>query len=96
MQRRAFLRLAPAGVAGVSLNACGAGSPRDAGPGRILLAYFSRPGENYWNGGRRNLEVGNILLASPIWNVTAPMIMTTFAERYDFSGKTVHPSRRTR
>ncbi len=32
-----------------------------------------------------------ILLASPIWNVRAPMIMTTFAERYDFSGKTVLP-----
>jgi hypothetical protein len=25
---------------------------------RILLAYFSRPGENYYYGGRRNLEVG--------------------------------------
>jgi flavodoxin len=147
------------------LSACGAQSPRDARPdrtrsprpaqarggGRILLAYFSRPGENYWNGGRRNLKVGNtevlaraigvrlncdvhrieaadpypvdydetvernvqeqdtdarpeianplasideydtILLASPIWNVRAPMIMTTFAERYDFAGKTVHP-----
>jgi flavodoxin len=132
MRRRAFLRL---GLAGVG----------------ILLAYFSRPGENYWNGGRRNLEVGNtevlaraisarldcdvhrieavdpypadydetvernvreqdtdarpaianplgsidgydrILLASPIWNVQAPMIMSTFAERYDFAGKTVHP-----
>jgi flavodoxin len=117
----------------------------------VLLAYFSRPGENYWNGGRRDLKVGNtevlarmirerldcdvfriravdryphdyeqtvqrnvreqdadarpaivnplpsidaydtILLASPIWNVRAPMIMTTFAERYDFAGKTVHP-----
>ena len=32
-----------------------------------------------------------ILLASPIWNVRAPMIMATFAERYDFSGKTVFP-----
>ena len=32
-----------------------------------------------------------ILLASPIWNVRAPMIMSTFAERYDFAGKTVHP-----
>src|SRR4051794_14879367 len=32
-----------------------------------------------------------ILLASPIWNVRAPMIMSTFAERYDFSRKTVHP-----
>jgi flavodoxin len=27
--------------------------------GRILLAYFSRPGENYYYGGRRDLEVGN-------------------------------------
>ena len=32
-----------------------------------------------------------ILLASPIWNLRAPMIMSTFAERYDFSGKTVLP-----
>lgn len=31
---------------------------RDA-RGRILLAYFSRAGENYYYGGRRNLEVGN-------------------------------------
>jgi flavodoxin len=150
---------------GVPLSACGAESAPDARPdptrgpqpaqaeggGRILLAYFSRPGENYWNGGRRNLKVGNtevlaraisarldcdvhhiepvdpypadydetvqrnlreqdtdarpaiadplasidrydtILLASPIWNVRAPMIMTTFAERHDFAGKTVHP-----
>jgi flavodoxin len=153
------------GAAVGMLSACGAESPRDARPdrtrspqpaqagggGRILLAYFSRRGENYWNGGRRNLKVGNtevlaraisvrldcdahrieavdpypadydetverhvqeqdtdarplianplasidaydtILLASPIWNVRAPMIMTTFAERYDFAGKTVHP-----
>ena len=167
MRRRTFLRLALAGfggaAVGVPLSACGADSAPDARPdptrspepaparGRILLAYFSRPGENYWNGGRRNLEVGNtevlaraisarldcdvhrieavdaysadydetvernvreqdtdarpaiaaplpsidaydtILLASPIWNVRAPMIMTTFAERYDFAGKTVHP-----
>lgn len=26
---------------------------------RVLLAYFSRAGENYWNGGRRNLDTGN-------------------------------------
>ena len=32
-----------------------------------------------------------LLLASPIWNVRAPMIMSTFAERYDFAAKTVHP-----
>jgi flavodoxin len=165
MRRRAFLRLGLAGVGTAAvgvLSACGGESRRDAGTdptqpaqaaggGGILLAYFSRPGENYWNGGRRNLKVGNtevlaraisarldcdvhrieaadpypadydetvqrnvqerdtdarpaianplasidaydtILLASPIWNVRAPMIMTTFAERYDFAGKTVHP-----
>jgi flavodoxin len=150
---------------GAPLSACGGGSAPDARPdptrepprargergGRILLAYFSRPGENWWYGGRRNLKVGNtevlaraiserltcdvhriepadpypadydatvqrnvreqdtdarpaianplasideydtILLASPIWNVRAPMIMTTFTESYDFAGKTVHP-----
>ncbi|QJS99205.1 hypothetical protein G9272_01810 [Streptomyces asoensis] len=118
---------------------------------RVLLAYFSRPGENYSYGGRTNLEIGNtevlarmisghiecdvhrieaadsypddydetvarnvreqdadarpaivdppssidrydvVLLAGPIWNVRAPMIMSTFADRYDFRGKTVHP-----
>jgi flavodoxin len=157
MQRREFLRLAVAGAGavavGVPLTACGGRSPDDApgDGGRILLAYFSRPGENYWNGGKRKLRVGNtevltgvisarrdcgvhrieaadpypedydetvqrnvreqnadarpgianpldsinaydtILLASPIWNVRAPMIMSTFTESYDFSGKTVLP-----
>jgi flavodoxin len=118
---------------------------------RILLAYFSRAGENYYYGGRTNLDVGNtevlagmisalipcdthrieaanpypdgydatvarnvreqnqdarpaisnplpaidqyntVILASGIWNVRAPMIMTTFAESHDFTGKTIHP-----
>ncbi|MFE5399064.1 flavodoxin [Streptomyces sp. NPDC056568] len=118
---------------------------------RVLLAYFSRPGENYYYGERTDLKVGNtqvlaemirdridcdvhrieavdpypqdyeqtvarnsreqerdarpaivrlprslapygtVLLASPIWNVRAPMIMTTFTEKFDFRGKTVHP-----
>ncbi|MEV7670492.1 flavodoxin [Streptomyces sp. NPDC000963] len=137
-----------------------AGNPRSAtasrtatGParGKVLLAYFSRPGENYYYGGRTTLKVGNtevpahkirdlidcdlyriepadpypesydatvrrnvreqdtdarpaikgtlpsldgydtVLLGSPIWNVRAPMIMTTFTERLDFAGKTVIP-----
>jgi len=39
-------------------------------PGRTLLAYFSRPGENYYNGGRRNLDVGNTeVLARMISNL---------------------------
>ena len=119
--------------------------------GRVLIAYFSRPGENYYRGGRRNLDVGNtevlarmindlidtdlyrieaakpysnnydatvtrnveeqnsdarpaianpldsisqydtVLVGSPIWNVRPPMIMTTFLESHDFTGKTVHP-----
>ena len=118
---------------------------------RVLLAYFSRPGENYYYGGRRDLEVGNtellarmiaelidcdvyrieaadpypasydatvqrnvteqdsdarpaianpldsiagydtVLLGSPIWNVRAPMIMTTFTDDHDFTGKTILP-----
>jgi len=126
--------------------------PGTPGPGsRVLLAYFSRAGENYYYGGRKNLEIGNtevlagmisklipcdvhrigaadpypqsyddtvvrnvgeqsadarpaianplpaigqydtVLLASGIWNVRAPMIMTTFAESYDFTGKTIYP-----
>ena len=36
-------------------------------------------------------EYDTVLLASGIWNVRAPMIMTTFAESYDFTGKTIHP-----
>ena len=127
-------------------------APTGAGTApRTLLAYFSRAGENYYYGGRRDLEVGNtevlarmiselidcdihridaadpypadydatvarnvreqdanarprianplasigqydmVLLGSPIWNVRAPMIMSTFTDGYDFTGKTVHP-----
>lgn len=137
----------------------GAASPEPSGStesSRVLLAYFSRAGENYYYGDRTDLEVGNtevlariislrlrrlgvehdvheivaaapyskdyedtvarnvreqdadarpdianplssidgydvVLLGSPIWNVRPPMIMHTFAETYDFTGKTVHP-----
>jgi len=118
---------------------------------RVLLAYFSRAGENYYFGGRRNLEVGNtevlaemiaelidcdvhrieaadpypasydatvqrnvseqeadarpaianplgsiaaydtVLLGSPIWNIRAPMIMSSFTDAHDFTGRTIHP-----
>ena len=127
------------------------GATTAGSPTRTLLAYFSRPGENYYYGGRRDLEVGNtevlarmiaelvdcevyrieatdpypdsydatvarnvaeqdadarpaiadplasiegydqVLLGSPIWNVRPPMIMTTFAESFDFTDKRVHP-----
>jgi flavodoxin len=118
---------------------------------KVLIAYFSRAGENYYYGGRRDLKTGNtqvlaatirkhiaadvyrihaahpyphdyeatvarnvreqnadarpqianplksiddydvILVGSAIWNVRPPMIMSTFAESFDFSGKTIHP-----
>jgi FMN-dependent NADH-azoreductase len=32
-----------------------------------------------------------VMLGSPIWNVRAPMIMSTFIEGFDFTGKTVFP-----
>lgn len=117
----------------------------------MLVAYFSRAGENYHHGDRTWLEVGNtevvaqiiaelipcdlhrieaadrypddyeetvdrnvreqnvdarptianplstidqydvVLLGSPIWNVRAPMIMSTFTESHDFTGKTIYP-----
>jgi flavodoxin len=125
---------------------------RTAAPGsRMLLAYFSRAGENYYYGGRTVLEVGNtavvaemisstvavdvfrieavepypdsydatvernvreqnsearpaitgalpavgtyntVLLGSGIWNIRPPMIMRTFVENVDLSGKTIFP-----
>ena len=156
--RRWFLRAGAATVLGGAwLTGCDtetADSSRTtstrSGP-RVLLAYFSRAGENYHYGGRKFLEVGNtevlagmisdriacdihsieaaepysddyddtvarnvreqdadarpaianplpdierydvVLLASGIWNVRPPMIMRTFAEGLDFTGKTVLP-----
>jgi hypothetical protein len=40
-----------------------AGEPSSAG-GAVLLAYFSRAGENYYYGGRRRLRVGNTLVVA--------------------------------
>jgi flavodoxin len=43
----------------------------DGAPGRVLLAYFSRAGENYHYGGRRDLKVGNTdVLADLIGRLT--------------------------
>lgn len=147
----------------ITTAACSAPAKRPADPAtsqqraepgggsRVLLVYFSRAGENYYNGGRRNLKVGNtevlagmisdrvdcdvhrieaadpypsgydatvarnvkeqnadarpaianplasiadydtVLLGSPIWNVRTPMIMSTFIDGHDFTGKTILP-----
>ncbi|TQJ37679.1 flavodoxin [Streptomyces sp. SLBN-115] len=161
---RGALLTATAALSATRLAGCSPSSPRSGTPTasqsattsgsnvkRVLLAYFSRAGENYYFGGRTDLKVGNtevlankiadriacdtyriqaadpyphdydatvernvreqetdarpavegrlpfldgydtILLASPIWNVRAPMIMTTFTEALDFRGKTIHP-----
>jgi hypothetical protein len=36
-------------------------------------------------------DYDTILIASPIWNVQPPKIMSTFVEGFDFRGKTVLP-----
>jgi flavodoxin len=164
VRRRTILGAALVGMAGGLGGVSGCTASRSVGdePGptgsrspsagrRVLLAYFSRAGENYHYGGRRWLTVGNtevvagmisrligcdvyrveaadpypddynttvernvreqnanarpavanplaslrgydtVLLGSPIWNVRAPMIMSTVTERLDFTAKTVHP-----
>ena len=156
LPRRRFLSVALTGSIAVALGGCsqqlGATQEGEShSVPKVLVAYFSRAGENYDNGGRTWLQVGNtavvaniiadlipcdvhrieaadpypdgydatvarnvreqegnarpaiagplpsiekydaVLLASGIWNVRAPMIMTTFAESYDFTGKTIHP-----
>lgn len=72
LPRRTFL-LGPGALAAGALTACSpqrpevpataSGSPQldptPDGSSRVLLAYFSRAGENYHYGGRRDLPVGN-------------------------------------
>ncbi|MEU7870293.1 flavodoxin [Dactylosporangium sp. NPDC049140] len=142
---------APATPSAAGNQSRSAPATSSSGSGKVLLAYFSRAGENYFNGGRKQLSVGNtevvagligrrigcdvyrieaadrypddyeetvarnvreqnanarpgianplasierydtILLGSPIWNVRAPMIMTTFVEQFSFNGRTIHP-----
>ncbi|SEJ63005.1 Flavodoxin [Arthrobacter sp. yr096] len=159
LDRRTLLRTAFAGAASGVLATGAAGcqpsqqgtSPQGTTGKRVLLAFFSRAGENYYYGDRINLDVGNtevlagmirsriscdvyrieatdpypfdygetvarnsqeqdsdarpaianalpsidqydtVLLASGIWGSRAPMIMATFTEGLDFTGKTVHP-----
>lgn len=74
ISRGAFLRgasVAAASVAAVSLTGCASGPPPETSTStgstvtspdtteRVLLAYFSRAGENYWYGDRKFLETGN-------------------------------------
>ncbi|OJV56720.1 MAG: hypothetical protein BGO38_11160 [Cellulomonas sp. 73-145] len=125
--------------------------PTLTNPEKVLIVYYSRPGENYWYGGRRTLTIGNtellvriladrldcdvhrieavdpylseydatvarnvreqqedarpgivgglpdasgydtVILASPIWNVRPPMIMSTLVQGLRLDGKTILP-----
>lgn len=165
VNRRGFLRGGAVAAVGVLGGAWLVGCASSAEPetrrtstrsavstdARVLVAYFSRAGENYHYGGRKFLDVGNtevlvglirdriacdvhrieaaepysedyddtvarnvreqnadarpaianpppdlagydvVLLGSGLWNVRPPMIMRTFAEDLDFTGKTVLP-----
>ncbi len=74
LDHSAFLRNAFAAIASVVVGAAPTGSGGLSGADaasaaiqgtptasrrRVLLAYFSRAGENYYHGGRRDLKVGN-------------------------------------
>jgi flavodoxin len=156
LPRRQLLSLALTGTIAAAFGGCSqqlGATQEGESPSvpKVLVAYFSRAGENYDDGGRTWLQVGNtavvanmiadlipcdvhrieaadpysdryddavarnvreqnedkrpaiagplpgleqydvVLLGSPIWNVRAPMIMTSFTEKFDFAGKTVHP-----
>jgi flavodoxin len=157
--------IAAGALSGMSLAGCNSPTPPAArepstsvnepsaapsGP-RVLLVFFSRAGENYYYGGRIDLEVGNtevaadmmsssvdvevyrieaadpypqayeetvarnsreqdedarpaiagalpsvaefdtVVIGSPIWGSQIPMIMRTFCESVDLSGKQVFP-----
>jgi flavodoxin len=68
LTRRSLLLLGLAGVAGCDSTDRGEEPAMtvtsEPTRGRVLLAYFSRPGENYYNGGRRTLKVGNTQVAA--------------------------------
>ncbi|WP_433294175.1 flavodoxin [Actinoplanes sp. CA-030573] len=69
LTRRGVLRAASLLSGATAAAACTPGTPAPAispsanavtmNSPNLLIAYFSRPGENYWNGGRRTLTIGN-------------------------------------
>lgn len=72
-------------------------APGSDGNPRALLAYFSRPGENYHDGGRRNLEVGNTEVVARLiaGRLAADTYRVEAAEPYPFSyDDTVERNRR--
>jgi flavodoxin len=164
MNRRTLVKASLTLGTGMLLGGCRPSTAPNPAPSRVtpegdtasssskaLLVYFSRAGENYYYGGRIDLEVGNtevvanmiastiavdvyrieaadpypesyeatvernkqeqddqarpaiagrlptvdtydtVMLGSPIWNVRPPMIMRTFVDNVDLSGKVIYP-----
>lgn len=59
---------------------------------KILIAYFSRRGNNYAGGSIPDMNGYDVVyLGYPNWWGTMPMGVFTFLEQYDFSGKRILP-----
>ena len=97
---RAALAVGAAAVAGTGISGCGASRTEPSSPTtgpetrmpdtterRILLAYYSRAGENYYYGGRRNLEVGNteVLVGMIRQLITCDVYRIEAADPYPYS-----------
>lgn len=71
---------APADTSSANATASDVASSAGVSPGaagsRVLLAYFSRPGENYYYGDRIDLEVGNTQVVAEI--IAAATNVTVF------------------
>jgi flavodoxin len=76
---RAGTSIATGGSASPATNAAEAGSAPsatsrgNAGRPTVLMAYFSRAGENYFNGGRRFLDVGNTQIVAEMIQAAIPV-----------------------
>ena len=56
--------------------------PTASGGSRVLLAYFSRAGENYSSGGRTFLEVGNTAVVADMISSAVPVDVVEAADPY--------------
>jgi flavodoxin len=80
----------PPGTGGATLTSAPMSAPVGARAGtrpRVLLAYFSRAGENYYYGGRRDLPVGNTEVLAGLINsrITCDVHRIEAADRYSDS-----------
>ncbi|WP_410874616.1 flavodoxin [Nocardia sp. A7] len=91
LDRRTLLVGTAAGLA-TALTACTQSPPTSRSPTasasegtmRALLVYFSRPGENYWHGNRKDLDIGNTQVVAEMIaeQTSAEMFRITEADAY--------------